>query len=98
VFVGSSTTPHNADTYSAGPIGDRTKGPLEIKGTADYYDGLTLPSSFTVKNAPPAHALPSTNTDPALTGGSGVVDHSLKVEWDCCTATKTTTLTPTSPP
>jgi hypothetical protein len=98
VFIGRSASPHSADTYGAPPIGDSTKGNLEVKGTADYYDGLTLPSSFTVTNAAPTWALPATNTQPTLSGGAGVLDHSLEATWDCCTSTKTTTLTTSSPP
>lgn len=98
VFVGKSTSPHQADTYGARPIGDSTKGNVQVKGTAEYYDGLTLPSSFTVTNAAPTWALPATKTQPTLSGGTGAIDHSLKATWDCCTSVKTTTITTSSPP
>jgi hypothetical protein len=86
------------DRYGQTPLGDSTTGRTEVHGTAEYYDGATLPSSFTVTNAPPAWSLPSTTSQPTIAGGTGPVDHSLTATWDCCTTTKTTTITPSTPP
>jgi len=97
VFVGTSTTPHRADTYSVPAMGDGTKGSIEILGNADYYPGLTLPSSLTVRNAPPAGGLPVTNSDPGLSGGTGPLAHNLTANWTCCPGapSKRTTLSTT---
>ena len=85
------------DTYMGPALGKGTQGDFTIKGTAEFYEGLTLPAGFTVKNAAPAWILPHTTTAPALTGGTGSIAHSLKVAWDCCTkdAKPDTALTPT---
>jgi len=93
VFVGGSTSPHNADTYGQGPVGADTKGKTEVIGRADFYPNLTLPASFTVRNRAPAWALPVTNTDPNLSGGTGVLDHNLTATWDGVGGTGATTAT-----
>ena len=93
VFVGGSTSPHSADTYGQGAVGPNTKGTTEIVGSADFYPSLTLPTAFTVKNAAPAWALPATNTDPRLTGGTGALDHNLTATWDGVGGTGATTAT-----
>jgi hypothetical protein len=95
VFVGSTTTPHNADTYGGPAVGDTTKGSISILGDADFYPNATLPSGMTPRNAAPAWALPYTRSDPGLTGGTGALSHNLTATWDCCTTTKTTTITTT---
>jgi hypothetical protein len=86
------------DIYGQSPLGDRTKGSTSVRGTAEYYDGATLPSSFTVTNAPPAWSLPMTTTQPTIAGGTGPVDHSLTATWDCCRTDKTTSITTSTPP
>ncbi|HAB98266.1 MAG TPA: hypothetical protein DCE71_00385 [Parachlamydiales bacterium] len=93
VYVGGSTSSHRADTYGSPPVGDATKGSITVRGTAEYYDGLTLPSSFTVRNAAPAWSLPVTTSQPTLTGGTGSLAHNLTATWNCCTTTKTTSIT-----
>ncbi len=93
VYIGRLNSLHNADTYGQGSIGDNTKGSTTVKGTAEYYDGLTLPSSFVVKNTAPAWALPVTTTQPTLTGGTGSLQHDLTGTWDCCGADKSTKIT-----
>jgi len=91
VFVGGSASAHSADTYGQNPVGVNTKGSTEVVGRADFYPNLSLPAAFTVRNAAPAWALPVTNTDPALTGGTGALDHSLTATWDGVGGTGTTT-------
>lgn len=93
VFVGGSTTPHNADTYGQDVVGASTRGTTAITGRADFYPNLTLPASFTVRNAPPAWALPATNTNPNLTGGTGVLSHDLTATWNGVSGTGATTVT-----
>lgn len=95
VFVGGGASPHNADTYAQSPVGPNTKGSTEVVGRADFYLGLTLPTSFTVRNSAPAWALPVTNTSPSLTGGTGALDHNLTATWDGVGGTGTTTLAAT---
>jgi hypothetical protein len=86
------------DIYSQNAPGDNTKGSTTVIGTAEYYDGATLPSSFTVTNAAPTWSLPATNSQPTIPGGTGAVDHRLTATWDCCTTDKKTTVTPSTPP
>lgn len=96
VTIYAGTYPHD-DQYSNGGTGDGTKGSLTVKGTAEYYDNLTLPASFKVTNKAPAGILPVTTSTPTLTGGTGAISHELKASWDCCVtgkgAAKTTTVT-----
>lgn len=71
------------DTYGSDEI-PGTKGTMTVTGSAEFYEGLTLPASFTVTNAAPTWILPATNTAPTLTGGTGTIPHSLTATWDCC--------------
>lgn len=93
VFVGGSTSPHSADTYGQGAVGADTKGKTEVAGRADFYQNLALPAAFTVRNAAPAWALPATNTNPALAGGTGALHHDLTATWDGVAGTGATTAT-----
>jgi hypothetical protein len=93
VFVGGSASPHNADTYGQNPVGPNTKGTTEVAGRADFYPNLTLPGAFTVRNAAPAWALPVTNTNPNLTGGTGALDHNLTATWEGVSGTGATAAT-----
>ncbi len=71
------------DEWSYGGAGDGTKGTITISGDASFYDGLSLPPSFTVDPSRPSGDLPSTTTDPGLSGGSGNVGRNLTAKWDC---------------
>lgn len=82
VFVGGTTSPHVADTFSQPPIGAHTEGWSGIAGRADFYPNLTLPASFVPTNTAPAFALPMTTTNPSLTGGTGALDHIITASWD----------------
>jgi hypothetical protein len=77
------------DTYGSGPLKD-TKGSLTVRGTPEFYDGLTLPSSFKVTNKAPTWILPATKGAPALAGGTGAISHDLTATWDGTAADKTT--------
>ncbi len=72
------------DTYGQGPVGDNTKGSISVLGTAEFYDGLALPSSFKVTNKAPTWILPATNSNPSLSGGTGSLAHNLTAKWNCC--------------
>jgi hypothetical protein len=91
VFVGGGAAAHKADTYGQDPVGPKTKGSTEVIGRADFHPNLTLPKGFTVRNAAPAWALPATNSDPKLTGGTGALDHNLTATWDGVAGNGTTT-------
>jgi hypothetical protein len=86
------------DGFGSNPPGTGTKGSVTVKGTVEFYDGLTLPPSFKATHQPPAGDLPMTKSDPKLAGGTGPIAHELKATWDCCSkdkgATKKTTVTP----
>jgi hypothetical protein len=86
------------DIYGSTPLGNDTKGSMTVQGTAEFYNGATLPPGFVVTGAAPTHSLPATKTKPTLSGGTGAVDHSLTATWDCCTTNKSTTITTSSPP
>lgn len=97
VFVGTTTSPHNADTYGSPGGGDGTKGSITIRGRANFYPDVTLPSGFAARNAPPAWALPVTTSDPGLPAGTGALDHNITATWDCTptSADRTTHVTTT---
>jgi hypothetical protein len=79
------------DTYGQKPMKD-TKGSVGVRGTPEFYDGLTLPSSFKVTNKAPTWILPATNSAPTLTGGTGAISHDLTATWDGCGSDKKTKL------
>jgi hypothetical protein len=83
------------DTYGSIGYGAKSKGSFTVKGTPEFYDGLSLPSEFKVTNKAPSWILPSTMTAPTLTGGTGPISHSLTATWDCCGADKTTKIVTT---
>jgi hypothetical protein len=85
VFVGTTASPHVADTFAVPSFGDQSQGTIAITGTAEYFDGVAnLPSGFAPRNAPPAMALPYTQTAPGLSGGTGSIPHNITIHWDCC--------------
>lgn len=81
------------DTYGTPGPGSDTKGSVTVKGTAEFYDGLTLPSSFKVTNKAPGYILPTTTSASTLSGGTGSISHTLKATWDCCSKDKAATKT-----
>jgi RHS repeat-associated protein len=66
-------------------------GSFEMTGDANFYDGLTLPSSFKVTGQPPSVYAPATTQAPFLTGGGQAVVRTLTATWDCCHGTDKTT-------
>lgn len=62
----------------------KTSGRVEVKGTAEFFDGLSLPKDFVATGKPPTGSLPITRTAPTLAGGTGSLDHSAIATWDCC--------------
>lgn len=84
VYIGSSTAINTGDVYQTGGLGNNTRGSRDWIGDADFYPGLTLPSSFSVRSGHPAQALPVATSDPGLTGGTGVLAHNMTATWNCC--------------
>lgn len=101
VYVGSSVQPHSADSHSWPGTGDGTKGSKTFTGHVDFYQNLTLPKSYTVRNKSPAWSLPYSKAAGNLTGGTGPQQYSLIATWFCCpkadgTTDKTTTFKTTN--
>ena len=82
VFVGTSTTPHSADTFAYPSRGSHRGRNIE-RGNAKYIDGYTAPTSWG-HDAPEAQALPSTTTQPAGWTDSGTIACSISETFDCC--------------
>jgi RHS repeat-associated protein len=77
-------SPHDDDYVESPHPG--TKGKIEIKATATYYDGLVLPPVFRQIQGSISGILPISEVDPKLTGGSNIVHHNLTATWNCCCA------------
>lgn len=90
---GTLATDCQDDTYANPGYAAGTRGETEIAGSAQFYEGLTLPAAFTIIPGHPAGELRTTRSDPGLTGGSGSIDHDLSAEWDSVAGTGTTKLT-----
>jgi hypothetical protein len=71
-----------------------TAGQTEQTGSANFYEGLKLPSSFKVIPGHPAGILLTTKSDPGLTGGSGAISHDLAARWDGIDGDGSTELAP----
>jgi len=83
------------DTFASPSQGDCTKGTITVNKTPSFYENLVLPATFKPTNLPPTGILPTTKTNPNLTGGGNVPKLWLTATWDCCTqgASKKTTIT-----
>jgi hypothetical protein len=82
------------DTYDDKSYEPKTKGTVAIRGASEFYEGLTLPSSFKVDRTKPSGDAPFTNSDPGrLKGGTGKIDHDLTTAWDATGGDDTTTIT-----
>lgn len=101
IFVGNSSTPHSADTYRVPPLGPMAgmpdvKGSVSITGRAEFFDCLRLPGAFAT-GQPPVTGLPITRSSPTLSGGTGPINHNIRIEWDCCRPDKTTRVVSKTP-
>ncbi|HEX5417670.1 MAG TPA: hypothetical protein VFZ25_18590 [Chloroflexota bacterium] len=83
------------DTFSNPSYAAGSKGEVSETGTPQFYEGLTLPSSFKANGVAPAGILPATKSDPGLSGGSGVISHSIKATWDSSKGSNATTVSTT---
>lgn len=81
------------DTFANPSYADGSKGEVSETGTPQFYEGLTLPTSFKANGVVPAGILPATKSDPGLTGGSGLIAHEIKAKWDSSKGDDTTTVT-----
>jgi hypothetical protein len=78
------------DAYAYPKSGDDTKGTIKFTGTAEFYEALTLPSSFVADRSQPTGVLPMTRSQPTLSGGTGAISHNLTATWDATAGDKTT--------
>lgn len=85
--TGTGKSRDDAYTWLQG-VGKGTKGFMQVRGYATYYDGLTLPGSFKVNLNSPAHLAPMTTTNPNLPHGPDTVLHTLTANWNCCPGSK----------
>ncbi len=81
------------DTFACSSFGADSKGELAENGTAEFYEGLTLPSSLKANPKSPAGELRMTQADPGLAGGSGSIAHNLTAKWDGTKDDKSTKVT-----
>ena len=81
------------DTFANPSYAAGSKGEVSETGTPQFYEGLTLPTSFKANGVVPAGILPATKSDPGLTGGSGLIAHEIKAKWDSSKGDNTTTVT-----
>jgi hypothetical protein len=93
-YVQDDATDNKDDTYAQTSIPSST-GTVKVIGSAEFYEGLTLPSEFKVTNQAPAWILPTTKSSPPLPGGTGAIAHTIQATWNCATGSdKRTTVTP----
>ena len=84
------------DTYANPRYAAGTKGSVSTSGSAEFHEGLTLPSSFKADPNAPSGILPVTKSDPGtLSGGTGSISHNLTATWDSTGGNDTTTLAAT---
>ncbi len=81
------------DTFSNPGYSADTKGNLTEAGTAVFYEGQALPSSFSVRTGHPAGILPVATADPGLSGGTSPLTHNLTARWDPAGGSTATTIT-----
>jgi hypothetical protein len=83
------------DTFSNPSYAAGTRGSVTETGAAEFYEGLTLPSSFKADPSSPAGILPVTKSSPSLSGGTGGIAHNLTATWDSSKGDDKTTLSTT---
>ena len=90
IFVGTSNTAHNADTFAVPPATGE-KGVTRLEGSAKFIPGYTEP--LTWGNVPEARSLPATTRQPAGWSTGGTISRGLRNEFDCCNQTDLGTFT-----
>lgn len=81
IFVGTTNSPHNADTFSVQPTPNQ-RGINFEEGQATYIDGYTAPTTW--GHVPEALALPATMTIPAGWNRHVKLLRWLRNDFDCC--------------
>lgn len=81
------------DTYARPKSANDTKGTIKVFGSAEFYEGLTLPSAFAPDTSSPAGILPIVRAKPTLAGGTGAISHNLTATWDATAGNTKTTIT-----
>ena len=90
IFVGTSTSKHNADTFRVPPTPDH-KGVNFEEGKAKFIPDYTEPRTWA--GVPEAGSLPATQTAPTGWSASGALVRSVNVVFDCCNKTDPGTIT-----
>jgi hypothetical protein len=73
------------DFWQMSSFGVGSQGSITIQGTADYFDGETIPWYFSVGNAgPPNNGLPTSSTFTPPGAPSSTVTRTLTATWNCC--------------
>jgi hypothetical protein len=90
IFVGTSTSPHSADTFRVPATPDH-RGVNFEEGKAKFIPGYTAPLSW--GTVPEAGSLPATETEPAGWSNSGALVRSVRVSFDCCERSDLGTIT-----
>jgi hypothetical protein len=81
IFVGTSASPHVADTFLVPPTPDHGGANFE-QGKAKFCPSYTAPNSW--GNVPEARSLPATETAPAGWSTAGTIDRWISNTFDCC--------------
>jgi hypothetical protein len=81
IFVGTSSSPHRADTFQVPSTPDH-KGVNFEEGKAKFIPNYTAPTSW--GGVPEAGSLPATETEPAGWSDSGTLVRNVRVTFDCC--------------
>src|SRR5262245_15923535 len=82
VFVGSSATPHNADTFRTVDEGAGTRGQLAITGRVTFLPGYNLREPPWGHTVPAAGALPTVTAAPPVWSDGFARLHRMQVTWD----------------
>jgi hypothetical protein len=81
IFVGTSTSRHNADTFQVPSTPDECGVNFE-EGKAKFIPGYTAPRSW--GRVAEAGSLPATETEPADWSDAGTLKRNVRVSFDCC--------------
>jgi hypothetical protein len=81
IFVGTSTSRHNADTFQVPSTPDECGVNFE-EGKAKFIPNYTAPRSWA--GVPEAGSLPATETEPAGWSDAGTLTRNVRVSFDCC--------------
>ena len=89
IFVGTTTTPHSADTFRVSSTPNH-HGINHEEGKAKFIPGYTAPSGW--GSVPEAGSLPATETQPAGWSTAGTLNRSIRSTFNCCEGKNESTL------